>query len=92
VRVHYRGRLIDGREFDSSYKRGEAAEFSLRQVVSCWTEALQKMKTNGRARIVCPSTIAYGDKGSPPTIPPGATLVFDVELLEVVPRGSTTIR
>lgn len=92
VRVHYRGRLIDGREFDSSYRRGEPAEFSLRQVVSCWTEGLQKMKTHGKAKLVCPASIGYGDKGSPPSIPPGATLVFEVELLDVVARGSTTIR
>jgi FKBP-type peptidyl-prolyl cis-trans isomerase FkpA len=91
VKVHYRGRLIDGREFDSSYRRGEPTTFALRQVVPCWTEALQKMKANGRAKVICPSAIAYGDKGNPPTIPPGATLVFDVELLDVLQRGSTTI-
>lgn len=92
VKVHYRGRLIDGREFDSSYKRGEPAQFSLRQVVPCWTEALQKMKTRGRAKVICPSSIGYGDKGNAPTIPPGATLVFDVELLDVVARAPTTIQ
>jgi FKBP-type peptidyl-prolyl cis-trans isomerase FkpA len=92
VRVHYRGRLLDGREFDSSYRNGQPAQFSLRQVIPCWTEGLQRMKTHGRARLVCPSSIAYGDKGNPPVIPPGATLIFDVELLDVVPRGATSIQ
>jgi len=92
VKVHYRGRLIDGREFDSSYKRGEPATFALNQVVPCWSEALQKMKSGGRARLVCPSSIGYGDRGNPPTIPPGATLIFEVDLLDVVRRGSTTVR
>ncbi len=92
VRVHYRGRLLDGREFDSSYRNGQPAQFSLRGVIPCWTEGLQKMKTHGRARFTCPSSLAYGDKGSPPKIPPGATLVFDVELLDVVPRGETRVQ
>jgi len=83
VKVHYRGTLIDGTEFDSSYKRNSPAEFPLNGVIACWTEGVQKMKTNGKARLVCPSTIAYGDSGHPPTIPGGATLVFEIELLEV---------
>jgi FKBP-type peptidyl-prolyl cis-trans isomerase FkpA len=91
VKVHYRGRLLDGREFDSSYRRGEPAEFELSKVVPCWTEGLQKMKAGGRAKLVCPSSTAYGDRGQG-TIPPGATLLFDVELLDVVRRGSTTIK
>jgi FKBP-type peptidyl-prolyl cis-trans isomerase FkpA len=83
VRVHYRGTLVDGTEFDSSYKRNEPAEFPLNQVVKCWTEGVQKMKTGGKARLVCPSDLAYGDRGSPPTIPGGATLIFEIELLGI---------
>jgi FKBP-type peptidyl-prolyl cis-trans isomerase FkpA len=80
--VHYRGTLIDGREFDSSYARNAPAEFKLDEVIPCWTEGLQKMREGGRARLVCPAATAYGSIGSPP-IPPNATLVFDVELLKV---------
>jgi FKBP-type peptidyl-prolyl cis-trans isomerase FkpA len=83
VRVHYRGMLIDGTEFDSSYKRDEPAQFPLNGVIPCWTEGVQKMKVGGKARLVCPSDIAYGDRGAPPNIPGGATLVFEVELLEI---------
>jgi len=83
VKVHYRGTLTDGSEFDSSYKRGEPVEFPLRNVIPCWTEGVQKMKVGGKARLVCPSEIAYGDQGRPPAIPGGATLVFEVELLEI---------
>ena len=83
VKVHYRGTLLDGTEFDSSIRRGQPIEFSLSQVVSCWTEGLQKMKVGGKATLVCPSEMAYGDRGRP-GIPPGATLVFDVELLDIV--------
>lgn len=84
VKVHYRGTLPEGGEFDSSYARGQPAEFPLNGVIRCWTEGLQKMKVGGKAKLVCPSAIAYGDRGSPPKIPPGATLVFEVELLEIV--------
>lgn len=87
VRVHYRGTLIDGTEFDSSIQRGQPAEFQLNAVVPCWTEGLQKMKVGEKARLVCPSDIAYGDAGRPPTIPGGATLVFEVELLEIKKSG-----
>jgi FKBP-type peptidyl-prolyl cis-trans isomerase FkpA len=83
VKVHYRGTLTDGKEFDSSYKRGEPVEFPLNGVIPCWTEGVQKMKVGGKARLVCPSDIAYGDQGRPPVIPGGATLVFEVELLEI---------
>ncbi len=83
VRVHYRGTLVDGTEFDSSYKRNEPAEFPLNQVIKAWTEGVQKMKVGGKARLVCPSAIAYGDRGSPPTIPGGATLIFEIELLAI---------
>src|SRR5262249_17707422 len=82
VKVHYEGKLIDGTIFDSSIKRGQPAEFPLSGVVPCWTEALQKMKKGEKAQIVCPASVAYGDRGSPPVIPPGATLSFEVELLD----------
>jgi FKBP-type peptidyl-prolyl cis-trans isomerase FkpA len=83
VKVNYRGTLIDGTEFDSSYKRGQPAQFPLSGVIRCWTEGVQKMKVGGKARLVCPSEIAYGDSGHPPTIPGGATLIFEIELLEI---------
>ncbi|HYR89347.1 MAG TPA: FKBP-type peptidyl-prolyl cis-trans isomerase [Terriglobia bacterium] len=82
VKVHYEGKLIDGAVFDSSIKRGQPAEFPLNGVVPCWREALQKMKKGEKAQVVCPSAVAYGDRGSPPDIPPGATLSFEVELLD----------
>jgi FKBP-type peptidyl-prolyl cis-trans isomerase FkpA len=82
VKVNYRGSLIDGKEFDSSYKRGEPTEFPLNGVIKCWTEGVQMMKTGGKARLVCPPDTAYGDKGTG-LIPPNATLVFEIELLEV---------
>jgi FKBP-type peptidyl-prolyl cis-trans isomerase FkpA len=82
VKVHYEGKLIDGTVFDSSVQRGEPAEFPLNNVVPCWTEAVQTMKKGGKAQIVCPSAVAYGDRGSRPSIPPGATLSFEVELLD----------
>ena len=83
VKVNYRGTLIDGTEFDSSYKRNQPAQFPLSGVIRCWTEGVQKMKVGGKARLVCPSEIAYGDNGRPPTIPGGATLIFEIELLEI---------
>lgn len=83
VKVHYRGTLPDGREFDSSYARNEPAEFPLNGVIPCWTEGLQRMKAGGKAKLVCPPEIAYGDRGAGSVIPPKATLVFEVELLEV---------
>jgi FKBP-type peptidyl-prolyl cis-trans isomerase FkpA len=83
VKVHYRGTLINGTEFDSSYKRNQPAEFPLNGVIPCWTEGVQKMKIGGKARLVCPSSIAYGDAGHPPVIPGGATLIFEIELLEI---------
>jgi FKBP-type peptidyl-prolyl cis-trans isomerase FkpA len=82
VKAHYNGTLTDGTVFDSSVKRGQPAEFSLNGVIPCWTEGVQKMKVGGKAKLVCPAAIAYGDSGRPPTIPGGSTLVFEVELLE----------
>jgi FKBP-type peptidyl-prolyl cis-trans isomerase FkpA len=83
VKVHYTGTLIDGKEFDSSVKRGQPVEFPLGQVMPCWAEGVGMMKVGGKARLVCPAEIAYGDKGRPPIIPGGATLIFEVELLDV---------
>ena len=83
VRVHYHGTLTDGKVFDSSVQRGEPVEFALNQVVPCWTEGLQKMRVGEKAKLVCPSEIAYGDGGRGPDIGPGATLVFEVELLGI---------
>jgi FKBP-type peptidyl-prolyl cis-trans isomerase FkpA/FKBP-type peptidyl-prolyl cis-trans isomerase FklB len=84
VKVHYHGTLTDGTVFDSSVQRGQPATFPLNGVIKCWTEGLQRMKVGEKARLVCPADLAYGVRGSPPRIKPGATLVFEVELLEIV--------
>lgn len=87
VKVHYHGTLTDGTVFDSSVKRGQPATFPLDKVIKCWTEGVQQIKVGGKSRLVCPSSLAYGDAGSPPVIKPGSTLVFEVELLEIVPAN-----
>ena len=83
VKVHYRGTLPDGKEFDSSYKRGEAIEFPLNRVIPCWTEGVQRMKVGGKAKLTCPPQIAYNEHGTDGMIPPNATLLFEVELLGI---------
>jgi FKBP-type peptidyl-prolyl cis-trans isomerase FkpA len=83
VTVHYKGTFPDGREFDSSYKRGQPIDFPLNGVIACWTEGVQRMKTGGKAKLTCPPEIAYGARGAGGVIPPNATLVFEVELLGV---------
>jgi FKBP-type peptidyl-prolyl cis-trans isomerase FkpA len=83
VKVHYRGTLPDGTEFDSSHKRGTPAEFPLSRVIKCWTEGVQRMKVGGKARLTCPPSIAYGERGAGGVIPPNATLHFEVELLAI---------
>lgn len=86
VKVNYTGTLRDGTVFDSSAQRGQPGEFAVHGVIPCWAEALQLMKEHGKAKLVCPAELAYGDKGAPPRIKPGAALVFEIELLEVLPR------
>ncbi len=86
VKVHYRGTLADGSEFDSSYKRNSPAQFPLSGVIPCWTEGVQRMKVGGKAKLVCPPAIAYGSRGAGGAVPPNATLKFEVELLEISKR------
>jgi FKBP-type peptidyl-prolyl cis-trans isomerase FkpA len=87
VKVHYRGTFPDGKEFDSSYSRGEPATFALDHVIKCWTEGVQRMKVGGKAQLICPAQIAYGERGAGGgVIPPNATLYFEVELLAVNPH------
>ena len=83
VKVHYRGTFPDGKEFDSSYKRNEATEFPLNGVIKCWTEGVQRMKVGGKAKLTCPASIAYGERGAGGVIPPNATLLFEIELLGI---------
>jgi FKBP-type peptidyl-prolyl cis-trans isomerase len=84
VKVNYKGTLRDGTVFDSSYDRKSPVTFAVKQVIPCWTEGLQKMKVGGKAKLVCPSSTAYGDRGAAGAIKPGAVLTFEVELLEIV--------
>ena len=83
VSVHYRGTFPDGKEFDSSHKRGQPTEFPLNRVIKCWTEGVQKMKVGGKAKLTCPPSLAYGERGAGSAVPPNATLVFEVELLGI---------
>jgi FKBP-type peptidyl-prolyl cis-trans isomerase FkpA len=85
VKVNYEGRLIDGTVFDSSAQHGQAATLQVGSIIPCWTEALQLMKVGGKSHIICPATLAYGDRGAPPKIKPGATLEFDIELVSIEP-------
>lgn len=84
VKVHYRGTLLDGKEFDSSHKRNEPARFRVDQVIPGWTEALQLMNVGSSVELYIPPELAYGDRGAPPVIQPGSLLKFEVELLEIV--------
>lgn len=87
VRVHYRGTFPDGKEFDSSHKRGQPTEFPLNRVIKCWTEGVQRMKVGGKAKLTCPPSLAYGEKGAGGgVIPPNATLQFEVELVAINPQ------
>ena len=86
VKVHYRGTFPDGREFDSSHKRGQPTEFPLNGVIRCWTEGVQLMKPGGKAKLICPPATAYGERGAGGVIPPNATLHFEIELLSVAGR------
>jgi FKBP-type peptidyl-prolyl cis-trans isomerase FkpA len=83
VKVNYRGTFVDGTKFDASADHGGAISFPLNRVIPCWTEGVQKLKVGGKAKLTCPSAIAYGPRGAGGTIPPNATLVFEVELLGV---------
>lgn len=83
VKVHYRGTLSNGKEFDSSYQRGKPASFPLSRVVPCWTEGMQKIKVGGKATLTCPPATAYGERGAGGVVPPNATLTFEVELLAI---------
>jgi FKBP-type peptidyl-prolyl cis-trans isomerase FkpA len=83
VEVNYRGTLTNGKEFDSSYKRQQSISFPLSGVIPCWTEGVQKMKVGGKAKLVCPPELAYGARGAGSAVPPNATLIFEVELLNI---------
>lgn len=83
VEVNYRGTLTNGKEFDSSYKRNQSISFPLSRVIPCWTEGMQMMKVGGKAKLVCPPELAYGSRGAGSAVPPNATLIFEVELLNV---------
>ncbi len=89
VKVHYKGKLLDGTEFDSSYKRNQPAEFRIDQVIPGWTEAMQLMNVGSVFELFIPPELAYGDRGAPPVIEPGSMLIFEVELLDVTPAEST---
>ncbi len=86
VKVHYTGTFLDGKEFDSSYKRGQPTTFPVTGVIPGWTEALQLMKVGSKFRIVVPPNLGYGERGAGRTVPPNSTLVFEMELLEILPK------
>jgi FKBP-type peptidyl-prolyl cis-trans isomerase len=86
VKVHYKGTLISGKEFDSSYKRDKPASFALNRVIKGWTEGIQKVREGGKIKLVIPSHLGYGDAGSAGAIPAGATLVFEVELIKILKK------
>jgi len=86
VKVNYNGSLIDGTVFDSTAKHGEPATLRVNEMSKCWVEGMQQMKVGSKSKLVCPSNLAYRDKGLPPLIKPGATLVFEIELLDIVPK------
>ena len=88
VKVHYNGTLIDGTVFDTTAKYGEPATLRVNEMSKCWTEGIQQMKVGSKSKLICPSSLAYRDKGLPPLIKPGATLVFEIELLEVMAKQS----
>ncbi|RUM35362.1 MAG: hypothetical protein DSY50_04930 [Desulfobulbus sp.] len=93
VKVHYRGKLLDGTEFDSSYKRNQPAEFRIDQVIPGWTEAMQLMNVGSTYELFIPPELAYGDRGAPPVIEPGSMLIFEVELLDVTtPAASEPVK
>ena len=84
VKVHYTGKLLDGKVFDSSVERGQPAEFGVNEVIRGWTEALQLMPVGSKWKLYIPAELAYGDRGAGADIKPGSTLMFDVELLDVI--------
>jgi FKBP-type peptidyl-prolyl cis-trans isomerase FkpA len=83
VKVHYRGTLTNGTEFDSSYRRNKPASFPLKRVIPCWNEGMQKLQAGAKAKLFCPAHTAYGARGIPGTIPPNSVLIFEVELLAI---------
>jgi FKBP-type peptidyl-prolyl cis-trans isomerase FkpA len=88
VKVQYNGTLIDGTVFDSTLKQGEPPILVVSEMSKCWVEGIQQMKVGGKSRLICPSSLGYRDKGLPPLIKPGATLVFEIDLLEIVAKPS----
>ncbi len=90
VKMHYSGALIDGTVFDSTRKQKEPATIMVSEMSKCWTEGILQMKPGGKSRLICPSNLAYRDKGLAPHIKPGATLVFDIDLIEVVGAKPST--
>ncbi len=92
VKTHYRGRFIDGAEFDSSYSRGQPAQFAVGGVIKGWTEALQLMREGAKWELYIPPNLAYDTRGMPPKIGPNSTLIFEIELIEVVPQKPAAVR